>query len=66
MTTAGIRKASWFAYKYLNALKGNEIPTSDNHVWAASDGSSVAAVVWDFQLPDQKGRSASNPISSAR
>lgn len=57
MTQHGVRKASWFTYKYLNALKGNEIPTSDAQVWAAADGQSVAAVLWDFQLPDQKGRS---------
>lgn len=57
MTKDGVRKPSWFAYKYLNALKGNEIPSADRQVWASSDGSSVSAVVWDFQLPDQKGRS---------
>ena len=57
MTKDGIRKASWFAYKYLNALKGQEIPVADSQVWAAYDGASVSAVVWDFQLPDQKGRS---------
>jgi len=57
MTPDGIRKPAWFAYKYLNALKGDEIPSSDSQVWAATDGESVNAVVWDFQLPDQKGRS---------
>lgn len=57
MTKDGVRKASWFAYKYLNALKGNEIPVADKQVWAAYDGASVSALVWDFQLPDQKGRS---------
>lgn len=57
MTKDGIRKASWFAYKYLNALTGNEIPTDDPQVWAAVDDGRVHALVWDFQLPDQKGRS---------
>ena len=57
MTKDAVRKPSWFAYKYLNALKGKEIPSTDNQVWAAYDGNSVAAAVWDFQLPDQKGRS---------
>jgi len=57
MTKNGVRKPSWFAYKYLNALKGKEIPTGDKQVWAANDNGSVTAVVWDFQLPDQKGRS---------
>jgi xylan 1,4-beta-xylosidase len=57
MTRDGVRKASWFAYKYLNALKGKEVPATDKQVWAATDGASVNALVWDFQLPDQKGRS---------
>lgn len=57
MTKDGIRKASWFAYKYLNALEGKEIPVADPQVWAAYNGTSVSAVVWDFQLPDQKGQS---------
>ncbi len=55
MTPDGIRKPAWFAYKYLNALKGKEIPSADAEVWAASDGASVAAVVWDFEQPAQKG-----------
>ena len=53
----GVRKPAWFAYKYLNALHGNEIPAADKQVWASADGSSVAAVVWDFEQPDQKGKS---------
>ena len=57
MTRDGIRKSSWFAYKYLNAVKGKEIPSADKQVWAGVDGDSISAVVWDFQLPDQKGRS---------
>ena len=63
MTKDGLRKPSWFAYKYLNALKGKEIPAKDSQVWAAYDGKSVAAVVWDFQLPDQKGHSNGNFFS---
>ncbi|CAL4869769.1 Beta-xylosidase (plasmid) [Asticcacaulis sp. MM231] len=57
MTKDGIRKASWFAYKYLHALRGHEIPAADKQVWASYDGASVSAVVWDYQLPDQKGTS---------
>jgi xylan 1,4-beta-xylosidase len=49
----GIRKPAYFAYKYLNALKGNEIPVKDPQTWAASDGSVVSALVWDFQQPLQ-------------
>ncbi|ESQ90379.1 beta-xylosidase [Asticcacaulis sp. AC460] len=57
MTRDGIRKASWFGYKYLNALKGNEIPSTDNQVWASWDGKALSAVIWDYQHPDQKGSS---------
>lgn len=57
MNREGIRKASWFAYKYLNTLNGKEIPASDDQVWAAYDGKGASAVIWDFQLPDQKGSS---------
>ena len=53
MNPQGIRKPAWFAYRYLNALKGNEIPVGDAQTWAASDGSNVAAVIWDFHQPQQ-------------
>ena len=55
MTPQGVRKPAWFAYKYLNALKGNEVPSTDKQVWASYDGHSVNAVVWDFEQPAQKG-----------
>ena len=54
MTREGIRKPAWFAYKYLHALKGNEIPAADAQTWAAADGNTVTAVVWDFEQPEQK------------
>ena len=57
MTKDGVRKPSWFAYKYLNALKGNEIPAADAQVWAAYGNDTVSALVWDFHLPDQGGSS---------
>ena len=53
MTREGIRKPAWFAYKYLHALKGLEIPADDSQVWAAVDGASLTAVIWDFQQPVQ-------------
>ena len=54
MTIDGVRKSAWFAYKYLHALKGREVPTADPQSWAASDGKRAAAIVWDWRLPDQK------------
>jgi xylan 1,4-beta-xylosidase len=53
MNPQGIRKPAYFAYKYLHALRGNEIPVRDAQVMAASDGATVSAVVWDFQQPHQ-------------
>jgi xylan 1,4-beta-xylosidase len=53
MTPQGIRKPAWFAYKYLNALRGQEIPCTDNEVLAAVDGRKLAALVWDFEQPVQ-------------
>ncbi|MCU6501320.1 cellulase family glycosylhydrolase [Rugamonas sp. A1-17] len=54
MNPQGIRKSAWFAYKYLHALQGKEIALKDGQALAAADGDSVAALVWDFQQPEQK------------
>jgi xylan 1,4-beta-xylosidase len=54
MNIDGIRKPAWFTYKYLHALRGNAVPASDPETWAASDGKRTAAVVWDWEQPDQK------------
>jgi xylan 1,4-beta-xylosidase len=54
MNREGIRKPAWFAYKYLHALQGREVPTGDAQSWAASDGRKAAAVVWDWVQPEQK------------
>ena len=59
MTREGLRKPAWFAYKYLHALRGNEIPSTDDKVLAAADGDRLAVVAWDWQHPDQKGNSNS-------
>jgi xylan 1,4-beta-xylosidase len=52
MNPQGIRKSAYFAYKYLHALSGKEIPVKDGQVMAATDGKAMRAVVWDFQLPN--------------
>lgn len=54
MTRDGVRKPSWFAYKYLNALRGNEVPSADDKVLAAVEGDKTAVLAWDWQHPDQK------------
>jgi xylan 1,4-beta-xylosidase len=50
----GIRKPAFFAYKYLHALQGDTIAANDPQSMIATDGGNVAAVVWDFEQPEQK------------
>jgi len=50
----GIRKPAYFAYKYLHAIRGNEIPVQDSQVFAAVENERVSAVIWSFQQPQQK------------
>jgi xylan 1,4-beta-xylosidase len=53
MTRDGVRKPAWFAYKYLNALRGKEIPSADAAVLAAIDGRKTQVLVWDWQHREQ-------------
>jgi len=53
MNREGIRKPSWFAYKYLRSLQGRDVPTADAESWAATEGGKVSALVWDWELPAQ-------------
>src|ERR1035441_5941428 len=50
----GIPKPAYFAYKYLHAVQGNEIPLQDSQAFAAVDHDRVATLIWDFQQPEQK------------
>ena len=50
----GIRKPAFFAYKYLHALQGNTLATSDPQAMLSTQDGNVAAVIWDFEQPDQK------------
>jgi xylan 1,4-beta-xylosidase len=54
MTREGIRKPVWFAYRYLAALRGREVPSTDAFTWAATDGRQLQAVVWDWRNPEQQ------------
>ena len=54
MTRDGLRKPVWFAYKYLAALRGRELPAADPSCWATTDAGDVCAVIWDWRNPDQK------------
>ncbi|HVO07986.1 MAG TPA: beta-xylosidase [Burkholderiaceae bacterium] len=54
LTPEGIRKSAYFAYKYLHALQGKEVPADDPQAWAASDGRGMQVLVWDFHQPQQQ------------
>lgn len=54
MTREGVRKPVWFAYKYLAALQGREVPSRDEFTWAATDGQQLQALVWDWRNTEQK------------
>src|SRR5262249_54137236 len=50
----GLRKPAFFAYKYLRGLGGKEIPSSDPQILATVEGKKVAALLWDWQQPEQR------------
>jgi len=50
----GIRKPAFFAYKYLHALQGNNIATSDPQALVAAKNGNLTVLMWDFQQPQQK------------
>jgi xylan 1,4-beta-xylosidase len=53
MTPQGVRKPTWFAYKYLNSLGDRELPTGDDQSIAALKGDTVQVLAWRYELPDQ-------------
>ncbi len=50
----GIRKPAFFAYKYLHALQGDSLKTSDPQAMLATNDGDLAAVLWEFEQPEQK------------
>lgn len=53
MNPQGIRKPAWFAYKYLNAIKGQALAADDGQVFAARDGERLAVLAYAWRQPDQ-------------
>jgi xylan 1,4-beta-xylosidase len=53
MNREGIRKPAYFAYKYLNALQGNEVPVKDAETWASVKKDDASILIWDFEQPQQ-------------
>ena len=54
MNPQGIRKPAYFAYKYLHALEGSSLATSDAQAMVSTKDRNITAVIWDFETPDQK------------
>jgi xylan 1,4-beta-xylosidase len=50
----GIRKPAFFAYKYLHALQGESVATSDSQAMLSTRDGNLTAVIWDFEQPEQK------------
>ena len=50
----GIRKPAYFAYKYLHALQGDNIVTSDPEAMVSAKDGRLAAVIWNFEQPQQQ------------
>ena len=50
----GIRKPAFFAYKYLHALQGQTLRSTDPQAMLSTQNGNVTAVLWDFEQPDQK------------
>lgn len=53
MNPQGIRKASWFAYKYLHQLGERQVATTDAQSWVSVNDGGLQVLAWDFQTPDQ-------------
>lgn len=64
MNPQGIRKAAWFAYKYMNALGDQQVQTTDKQSWVTKDANGVQVLAWDFQTPDM-GKKTNRPFFGA-
>jgi xylan 1,4-beta-xylosidase len=53
LTREGVRKASFFAYKYLNELGRQELQNTDGASWLCRDGHNFSALFWDATPPKQ-------------
>lgn len=53
MNPEGVRKPAWFAYKYLNTIRGQAIACEDAQVFAARDGQRLAVLAYAWRQPEQ-------------
>ena len=49
----GIRKAAFFAYRYLNELGPLALENTDPQSWLTRDGEDFAGLIWNYTTPDQ-------------
>lgn len=54
LTREGIRKPSYFAYRYLAQLGPSELRNADPESWLTREGDNFAGLIWNFTIPDQK------------
>jgi len=54
MNREGIRKAAFFAYKYLNELGPQVLRDSDPQSWLTRDGANFAGLIWNYTVPYQQ------------
>lgn len=50
----GIRKAAFFAYKYLKQLGPQVLRNADAESWLSRDGGNFAGLIWNYTVPDQQ------------
>jgi xylan 1,4-beta-xylosidase len=55
----GIRKPAYFAYKYLHALQGDSVATSDSQAMLSTKDENFAGLIWDFEQPNQNASNRS-------
>jgi xylan 1,4-beta-xylosidase len=53
MNPQGIRKPSWFAYKYLNRLGDRELANGDAQSIVTLDEGRLQVLAWHYEAPDQ-------------
>jgi len=59
LTTQGLPKPAYFAYRFLNQLGDTELACSDDNVWACRDQrGGVQVLLWDYTHPHQDSPNA--------
>lgn len=53
MNPQGVRKPSWFAYKYLARLGERELANADTQSIVTLDGGTLQVLAWHYEAPDQ-------------